>query len=113
MWKSDASGSFTVIKDPRGNTLGRGTSIKLYLRSDATEFLKEQRIEEVVKKYSQFIHFPVMLQKSVEKTRDVPMTEEEIKAVEEKEAKEKADKEEKGEKVDEPAEPAPRTKKET
>mmetsp|Transcript_72190 Transcript_72190/g.155976 ORF Transcript_72190/g.155976 Transcript_72190/m.155976 type:complete len:134 (+) Transcript_72190:270-671(+) len=29
IWKSDATGSFTIVKDPRGNTLGRGTSIKL------------------------------------------------------------------------------------
>jgi len=36
--------------------LGRGTQIKLWLRSDALEFLKVSRIEEVVKKYSQFVH---------------------------------------------------------
>jgi len=56
LWKSDASGTYTVITDPRGNTLGRGTQIKLWLRSDALEFLKVSRIEEVVKKYSQFVH---------------------------------------------------------
>lgn len=50
LWKSDASGSYTIVKDPRGNTLGRGTQVKLWLRSDALEFLKEARIEEVVKK---------------------------------------------------------------
>jgi heat shock protein beta len=50
IWKSDASGSFTVVQDPRGNTLGRGTSVKIYLRQDTLEFLKESRVEEVVKK---------------------------------------------------------------
>ena len=27
IWESDADGQFTVAKDPRGNTLGRGTQI--------------------------------------------------------------------------------------
>lgn len=50
MWRSNASGTFTVAKDPRGNTLGRGTEIKLFLRVDTHEFLKESRLEEIVKK---------------------------------------------------------------
>lgn len=50
IWRSDASGTFTVVKDPRGNTIGRGTSIKLFLRTDTQEFIKESRIEEIVKK---------------------------------------------------------------
>lgn len=87
--------------------------IKLWLRSDAQEFLKESRIEEVVKKYSQFIHYPVYLRKLVEKTRDVPLSEEETKDAIAKEEASKKEKEDKGEKVEEPAEPVSRTKKET
>lgn len=29
VWSSDAAGSFSVSKDPRGNTLGRGTRVTL------------------------------------------------------------------------------------
>lgn len=50
VWRSNASGTFTIAKDPRGNTLGRGTEIKLFLRVDTHEFLKESRLEEIVKK---------------------------------------------------------------
>lgn len=85
----------------------------MYLRSDALEFVKDSRIEEIVKKYSQFIHYPVMLKKMIEKTRDVPLSDKEIKEIEEKEAAERKDKEDKGEPVEEPSEPAARTKKET
>lgn len=114
IWKSDASGTYTIIKDPRGNTLGRGTQIKLFLKADSLEFLKENRLEDIVKKYSQFIHFPIYLSKVKTKTREVPMTEEEIKEVEEKEAEDRRKKEEEtGEPVEEPSEPPARVKKET
>jgi len=111
VWRSNASGTFTVAKDPRGNTLGRGTEIKLFLRVDTHEFLKESRLEEIVKKYSKFVPFPVLLKTKVEKVRDEPMTEEEIAIAEEQEEKEKQEKEAKGEKVEEPAEPKERVKK--
>mmetsp|Transcript_72190 Transcript_72190/g.155980 ORF Transcript_72190/g.155980 Transcript_72190/m.155980 type:complete len:82 (+) Transcript_72190:759-1004(+) len=54
-----------------------------------------------------------MLKKEIEKTRDVPLSEDELKEVEEKEAADRKEKEDKGEPVDEPQEPASRTKKET
>ena len=34
VWVSTAGSSFTVAKDPRGNTLGRGTKITLFLKED-------------------------------------------------------------------------------
>merc|ERR1711959_329813 len=41
----------TVVEDPRGNTLGRGTRVTLHL--------KEEKLKEVAKKFSQFIPFPI------------------------------------------------------
>jgi len=38
IWESD-SNSFTVSKDPRGNTLARGTTVSLHLKEEAQEFL--------------------------------------------------------------------------
>lgn len=58
IWESDAS-KFTVSKDPRGNTLGRGTQISLFMKEEAYDFLEEHTIKDLVKKYSQFINFPI------------------------------------------------------
>ena len=38
VWESTADGTFTIAEDPRGDTLGRGTEITLYLKDDATEY---------------------------------------------------------------------------
>jgi heat shock protein 90kDa beta len=40
--------SFEVLVDPRGNTLERGTEITLYLKSDAAEYLENDKIKELV-----------------------------------------------------------------
>merc|ERR1712115_534160 len=62
VWESTANSVFTVAKDPRGNTLGKhGTEITLHLKEDAEEFLNEAEIEKYVKKYSQYINFPISL----------------------------------------------------
>merc|ERR1719161_2877206 len=34
VWESSADASFTVVDDPRGNTLGRGTRVTLHLKED-------------------------------------------------------------------------------
>jgi heat shock protein beta len=61
IWQSTAVNDFTIAKDPRGNTLGRGTQITLHLKEDAYKFLKEKNLKELVHKYSQFITFPIMI----------------------------------------------------
>lgn len=40
-----------TFQDPRGNTLGRGTEITLFLKEDAMEFADDARLEELVRKY--------------------------------------------------------------
>merc|ERR1712222_56074 len=59
VWESSADASFTVVDDPRGNTLGRGTRVTLHLKEDAHDYLSEDKLKESVKKYSQFIQFPI------------------------------------------------------
>jgi len=63
IWESTADSSFSITKDPRGNTLERGTEITMFLKDDALEFLKQDRIEDLVKRYSEFITFPINLYK--------------------------------------------------
>nr|WHU24050.1 heat shock protein 90 [Dinophyceae sp.] len=59
VWESSADASFTVVEDPRGNTLGRGTRVTLHLKEDAHNYLSEDKLKETAKKYSQFIQFPI------------------------------------------------------
>ncbi|CAE8641445.1 unnamed protein product, partial [Polarella glacialis] len=59
VWESSADASFTVVDDPRGNTLGRGSRVTLHLKEDAHDYLSEDKLKEGCKKYSQFIQFPI------------------------------------------------------
>jgi len=77
VWESSAGGSFKVTKDPRGNTLGRGTAVTLHLKSDAYDFCDQDRLRTLVRKYSEFINFPIYLRVKKEITKQVPVEEEE------------------------------------
>ena len=74
IWESDAS-SFTLNKDPRGNTLGRGTTISLYLKEEASDFLEKSSIKDLVLKYSQFINFNIYLWDSTTIQEEEPIEE--------------------------------------
>jgi len=63
IWESTADNTFSVAEDPRGNTLGRGTEITLFLKDDASEFMDQDRLEALVKRYSEFVTFPIFLNK--------------------------------------------------
>jgi len=77
IWESTADSSFTVAKDPRGNTLGRGTEITMFLKEDALGFTQQDKIEELVQRYSEFITFPIFLHKKSEKVVETAAEEEE------------------------------------
>jgi len=76
VWESTADSSFAIAKDPRGNTLGRGTEITMFLKEDAVDFTKQDTVENLVQKYSEFITFPIKLYKKTEKTVEVDDDEE-------------------------------------
>merc|ERR1711920_514 len=103
VWESSADASFTVVPDPRGNTLGRGSRVTLHLKEDAHDYLSESKLKDVAKKYSQFIQFPiyVKVKKEAEAEADEEDDDEddekdeddvETKDDEEKEEEEKEDK---------------------
>lgn len=77
IWESSADATFRVGEDPAGNTLERGTEITLYLKDDAKEYLDQDKLEGLIKKYSEFITFPIYLYKSHTETVEVPVEEEE------------------------------------
>jgi len=72
IWEStiDDTASYTIVKDPRGNTLGRGTLLTLHLKSDALEYLDVDRVQKIIDKYNEFIQFPIYLLKSREVTKE-------------------------------------------
>lgn len=88
IWESSAASSFTITKDPAGNTLKRGTKIILTLKSDANEFSEEKVLTDTIKKYSEFINFPIYLKVQKEVSKEVPDEEAEKKAEEEKKTEE-------------------------
>merc|ERR1712071_301575 len=91
IWKSAASGSFTIETDTTGEDVGRGTTIILDLKEDQEEYLEEKRIKDIVKKHSQFIGYPIHLH--CEKEKDEEVSDDE--AEEEEETKKDEDDEDK------------------
>ena len=57
-WISEGSGSYTLAPQ---EVRSRGTRILLHLKEEAKEFCKEYQIESIVKKYSNYVPFPVKL----------------------------------------------------
>uniref|UniRef100_A0A2M4BEG8 Heat shock protein 83 n=1 Tax=Anopheles marajoara TaxID=58244 RepID=A0A2M4BEG8_9DIPT len=98
IWESDAA-SFSIVEDPRGDTLQRGSQVSLHLKEEALDFLEEDTVKQLIKKYSQFINFPIYMWTSKEVEEEVPVEEE---TTTEKPTKEdNADEEEEDVKVEE------------
>ena len=75
IWESSAGGSFTVVRDTVNEPIGRGTKIIMYMKEDMTEMVEEKKIKDIIKKHSQFIGYPIGLE--VSKTRDKEVSDDE------------------------------------
>lgn len=69
LWESQGESDFSIGELPREE---RGTSIRLFLKPDCSEFADDWRVRSVIKKYSDHISVPVMMPK-----QDTPGEEEE------------------------------------
>ena len=58
-WTSDGQSGFSITDAERAET---GTSIILYLRKEAKEYLEQERITHLVKKYSDHIAQPIFFE---------------------------------------------------
>merc|ERR1719389_217992 len=74
VWESSADSTFSVYED-EGEQLGRGTKIVLTLKEDCLEFLEEERLKGLIKRYSEFINFPIYLYTTKEEEEEVPIEE--------------------------------------
>jgi heat shock protein beta len=73
IWTSTADSKFSINKDPRGDTLGRGSRVTLFLKDDATDYIEQEKLKNLVKKYSEFINYPIHLYTSKEISEEVPI----------------------------------------
>uniref|UniRef100_A0A3B5N1X9 Endoplasmin n=1 Tax=Xiphophorus couchianus TaxID=32473 RepID=A0A3B5N1X9_9TELE len=102
IWESD-SNQFSVIEDPREDTLGRGTTITLVLKEEASDFLELETIKNLVKKYSQFINFPIYVWASKTETVEEPIDDDaEAEETEKETSEDEAEVEEEEEDKDKP-----------
>lgn len=72
IWESD-SAEFTIVDDPRGNTLKRGTTVSLALKDEAKDFLEIDTLKNLIQKYSQFINFHIYVWSSKTETVEEPI----------------------------------------
>jgi molecular chaperone HtpG len=72
-WESTGHDSYTIDDAEKAE---QGTTISIYLKEDAKAYLEEWKIREIVKKYSDFIEYPIILpvtekqEDGTEKTED-------------------------------------------
>ncbi|HDY67589.1 MAG TPA: molecular chaperone HtpG [Candidatus Scalindua sp.] len=79
-WESSGGGSFTVEDVEKE---GRGTDVILHLKDEEKKYLEEWEIRNTVKKYSDFIEHPIVMdierekESKLDKTKKVKLKEEE------------------------------------
>lgn len=66
MWTSSGLGHYTIEEVP--TDMEHGTRVVLYVKESCKEFLKKDKIKELIKKYSMFISYPILLRTLEEKT---------------------------------------------
>jgi HSP90 family molecular chaperone len=59
VWTSDGTGTYDLSQLDNDIRQDRGTSIKVYLDSDYWHLLQENKIQEILTKYSNFVQFPI------------------------------------------------------
>ena len=71
-WVSEGKGSYEISEAP--DDTPAGTKIVLHLREDQAEFLDPWRIREIVRKYSDYIAYPIVLknEKKEDKEENTP-----------------------------------------
>ena len=91
IWTSESAASYTVEEDPEGNTLGRGTVVRIYLKEDSLEFLNRKKVAKLIKRYSEFIDFPIYLQEEKQVEEEVVAQDTTEEASDDLEVKEKTE----------------------
>jgi TNF receptor-associated protein 1 len=80
-WSSDGSGEYSIAE---AEGVDRGTSIVIHLKAEQSEYTGATRVESVVKKYSNFVNFPIVLDGDAINTVDALWTQSKQDITEEK-----------------------------
>lgn len=75
IWESDSNGTYTITKSENPELI-RGTKIVLTIKEEDKEYLDVDRIKDVIKKHSEYIQYPIMV--NTEKTKEEEVDEEKI-----------------------------------
>ncbi|KAI0990358.1 hypothetical protein GJ496_000107 [Pomphorhynchus laevis] len=59
MWNCDGSSSYTI--SPYESTINFGSTMILHIKNECTNYLQTDTIKEIVKKYNNFISFPIVM----------------------------------------------------
>jgi molecular chaperone HtpG len=76
-WVSDGQGSFTVEAHPKET---RGTDVILHLKADDNAYLQPWQLRQLVKKYSEFVEHPIVLDVEKEENGEKKTVEETLNA---------------------------------
>lgn len=91
LWISNAdSGDYTILEDPRGTTLKRGTEIVLKLKDEHAKFLDQDEVKKAMETYASFYPYPIYIEISKTVTEEVEETKDETESSESKEKDEAA-----------------------
>ena len=58
IWRSAGESTFTIAPGDREHP---GTEITLHLKEECREYAKAYRVKDIVRKYSDFVHFPIFV----------------------------------------------------
>ena len=72
-WTSDGKSSYQIEEATKDD---QGTEITVYLKEDAKAYLETWKVSEIVKKYSDFIEYPIILPITTTKEDKTETTEE-------------------------------------
>jgi molecular chaperone HtpG len=60
-WKSDGLGDYEIAETDE--KIRRGTTVEIHLKEDTKDFAEKYRLETIIKKHSNFVNFPIYLDK--------------------------------------------------
>jgi len=61
VWSSAGVGTYDISPIAENTRQNRGATLVIHLKDDQLEYADEKRVEQVLKKYSNFVNFPIFL----------------------------------------------------